>query len=132
MNRGQLISYMKSVIFSNSANLIERGKHQTLEEQILTDVAVISDDLANVMLSTTTLTSSAGIPIPAGTWLREVNVFITSGNPVIDIPAIGQNGMTGEDMYPCVANLKFTNAGTLTVNITGAGTIKVQIVKFNV
>ena len=45
MNRAQLITYLKSVIYPNSANAVDAGKHQALEIQMLNDVMVKSDDI---------------------------------------------------------------------------------------
>jgi len=47
MNRGQLISYLKSIIYPNSENKIDAGKHQDLEEKILQNVLVKDDDIVS-------------------------------------------------------------------------------------
>ena len=83
------------------------------------------------ILSTTESNANVMIPIPASTWIRDVNVFVMSGNPTINIPAINSGDMNGQDLYPNSANLHFSDAGNLEVNISG-GTVKIQIIKYNI
>ena len=83
------------------------------------------------ILSVTEASARVDIPIPANTYIRDINVFKVSGNPIINIPGINTGDMTGEDIYPCSANLHLTNAGNLQVNVSG-GVVKIQIIKYNI
>lgn len=154
MKRSQLITFLKSVIYPNQANEIDAGKHQTLELEILNEVLIISDDIINdetlansnnvfsaqyskdnkgpySTLSVTYLTVDADIPIPANTWIKEINVFVTSGNPTVNIPAINSGDMTDQQLYSNTANLQFTESGSLHIAISN-GTVKIQIIKYNI
>jgi len=83
------------------------------------------------ILSVTDASENISIPIPANTWIRDINVFVTGGNPAINIPAINSGDMNGQDLYPNSANLHFTDAGNLQVNVIG-GVVKIQITKYNI
>ena len=83
------------------------------------------------ILSVTETSSDVAIPIPAGTWIRDINVFATAGSPIINIPAISSGDMTGQELYPNSAGLHFSSAGNLEVNVSG-GTVKIQIIKYNI
>ncbi|MDP4201422.1 MAG: hypothetical protein Q8861_01905 [Bacteroidota bacterium] len=131
MNRAQLITYLKSVIYPNSSNAVDAGKHQALEEQIINDM-VIKEELPYMLVSAPTLTADTIIPIPAGTYISEINVIFLTGNPTVNIPEADTGDLTGLKWYPIPANLSYTEAGNLTVNMTGEGSIKVQIVKLNI
>lgn len=84
------------------------------------------------ILSVTEASSSVFIPIPAETWVRDINVFVTAGTPTVNIPAIASGDMTGQELYPNSAGLHFSSAGNLQVNISGTGTVKIQIIKYNI
>lgn len=47
MNRKQLLTYLKAVIFPNTENLIDATKHQVLEENIINSLLTKEDDLVN-------------------------------------------------------------------------------------
>ncbi len=82
-------------------------------------------------LSITQLSTAGTIAIPANTWVKDILVFVISGNPIINIPAISSGDMNGQEFYPNSAGLHFTSAGNLDVNISG-GTIKIQVIKYNI
>jgi len=93
--------------------------------------AIVPIDNPTYILSTTTASSNVQIPIPAGTFIKDIDVFVVSGTPTINIPQIGSGDMSGQDIYPNTANLKFSADGLLDVNVSG-GTIKIQVIKYNI
>ena len=93
--------------------------------------AIVPIDNPTYILSTTTASSNVQIPIPAGTFIKDIDVFVVSGTPTINIPSINSGDMTGQDLYPSTANLRFTADGLLDVNVLG-GTVKIQVIKYNI
>jgi microcystin-dependent protein len=71
------------------------------------------------------------IPIPGNTWIKDINIFVESGDPTTSIPLINTGDMNGQDLYPNSANIKFSDPGFLQINVSG-GTIKIQIIKYNI
>ena len=92
--------------------------------------AIVPIDNPTYILSTTT-SGNVQIPIPAGTFIKDIDVFVVSGTPTINIPSINSGDMTGQDLYPSTANLRFTSDGLLDVNVSG-GTVKIQVIKYNI
>lgn len=95
-----------------------------------TNSAIIDSELSYKNVSITEMSESGVITIPVGLFIKDVNVAVISGNPTIEISELSTGQMSGQDIYPISANYRST--GNLTINISGAGTIKVQIVKFNI
>lgn len=93
--------------------------------------AIVPIDNPTYILSTTTASSNVQIPIPAGTFIKDIDVFVVSGTPTINIPSINSGDMTGQDLYPSTANLRFTADGLLDVNVSG-GEVKIQVIKYNI
>ena len=93
--------------------------------------AIVPIDNPTYILSTTTASSNVQIPIPAGTFIKDIDVFVVSGTPTINIPSISSGDMSGQDLYPSTANLRFASDGLLDVNVSG-GTVKIQIIKYNI
>lgn len=79
-----------------------------------------------------TIPETTDIPIPAGMQIKDINIFVVSGNPTVNIPVLATGDMNGNSIYPITANLNFTTAGNIQVQISGSGTVKVQIIKFNI
>ena len=79
------------------------------------------------------IVSSANVEIPItnDVWIKEINIFVLSGNPTVNVPAINSGDMNGQDFYPSVANLKLTSGSNLQINISG-GEVKIQIIKYNI
>lgn len=75
--------------------------------------------------------SNIEIPITNDIWIKEINIFVLSGNPTVNVPSINSGDMTGQDFYPSVANLKLTSGSNLQINISG-GEVKIQIIKYNI
>ena len=93
--------------------------------------AIVPIDNPTYILSTTTASSNVQIPIPAGTFIKDIDVFVVSGTPTINIPSINSGDMSGQDLYPSTANLRFASDGLLDVNVSG-GTVKIQVIKYNI
>lgn len=93
--------------------------------------AIVPIDNPTYILSTTTASSNVQIPIPAGTFIKDIDVFVVSGTPTINIPSINSGDMSGQDLYPSTANLRFTADGLLDVNVSG-GEVKIQVIKYNI
>lgn len=92
---------------------------------------IVPFDNPTYILSTTTASSNVQIPIPAGTFIKDIDVFVVSGTPTINIPSISSGDMSGQDLYPSTANLRFVSDGLLDVNVSG-GTVKIQVIKYNI
>lgn len=92
---------------------------------------IVPFDNPTYRLSTTTASSNVQIPIPAGTFIKDIDVFVVSGTPTINIPSINSGDMSGQDLYPSTANLRFTSDGLLDVNVSG-GEVKIQVIKYNI
>jgi len=103
----------------------------TFDDGTTQDAGMLPTSGAVSVLSTTEASANVSIPIPANTWIKEINVFVLSDNPTVNIPAISSGDMNGQELYPNVANLRFINAGNLDVNVSGAS-VKIQIVKYNI
>ena len=103
----------------------------TFDDGTTQDAGSVYGSNPTFILSTTEASTNILIPIPASTWIRDVNVFVVSGNPTINIPAISSGDMNGQELYPNSANLHFSDDGNLEVNISG-GTVKIQIIKYNI
>lgn len=95
-----------------------------------TNSAIIDSELSYKNVSITEMSAGGSIVVPAGLFIKDVNVVVINGSPTIEIPELSTGQMSGQDIYPISANYKST--GNLTINISGTGTIKVQIVKFNI
>lgn len=95
-----------------------------------TNSAIIDSELSYKNVSITEMSESGVIVVPVGLFIKDVNVAVITGSPTIEIPELSTGQMSGQDVYPISANYKST--GNLTINISGEGTIKVQIVKFNI
>lgn len=93
--------------------------------------AIVPIDNPTYILSTTTASSNVQIPIPAGTFIKDIDVFVVSGTPTINIPSVNSGDMSGQDLYPSTANLRFVSDGLLDVNVSG-GTVKIQVIKYNI
>lgn len=93
--------------------------------------AIVPIDNPTYILSTTTASSNVQIPIPAGTFIKDIDVFVVSGTPTINIPSVNSGDMSGQDLYPSTANLRFASDGLLDVNVSG-GIVKIQVIKYNI
>lgn len=77
------------------------------------------------------LSESGVVELPAGLYIADLNIIVTSGNPTISIQELPDFGaISGQTIYRNSAN--FESTGSLHFDMSGTGTIKVQIVKFNV
>ena len=103
----------------------------TFDDGTTQDAGSVCASNPTFILSTTEANANILIPIPASTWIRDINVFVISGNPTINIPAISSGDMNGQELYPNLANLHFSDAGNLEVNVSG-GTVKIQVIKYNI
>lgn len=103
----------------------------TFDDGTTQDAGSVCASNPTFILSTTEANANVLIPIPASTWIRDINIFVVSGNPTISIPAIFSGDMNGQELYPNSANLHFSDAGNLEVNVSG-GTVKIQIIKYNI
>ena len=103
----------------------------TFDDGTTQDAGSVRASNPTFILSTTEASANILIPIPASTWIRDINIFVMSGNPTINIPAISSGDMNGQDLYPNSANLHLSDAGNLEVNISG-GTVKIQVIKYNI
>lgn len=77
------------------------------------------------------ITADASISIPANTWVKDINIFVIAGAPTIELPSLSTGEMTGQDFYPLTANMHFLSEGVLEVKVS-SGTVKVQIIKYNI
>ena len=103
----------------------------TFDDGTTQDAGSVVSSNPTYILSIAEANANISIPIPVGTWIRDINVFVISGNPTINIPSISSGDMNGQDLYPNSANLHFALAGNLEVNVSG-GTVKIQIIKYNI
>lgn len=95
-----------------------------------TNSAIVDSELSYKNVSVTEMSESGVIAIPVGLFVKDVNVAVITGSLTIEIPELSTGQLSGQDIYPISANYKST--GNLTINITGEGVIRVQIVKFNI
>ena len=103
----------------------------TFDDGATQDAGSVCASNPTFILSTTEASANVLIPVSTETWIKDIIVFVVSGNPTINIPAINSGDMNGQDLYPNSANLHFSDAGNLEVNISG-GTVKIQIIKYNI
>lgn len=71
------------------------------------------------------------IPIESDCFIKEINIFVVSGTPTVNIPMLSTGDMTGYDIYPNVANIKMYSGSTIPIQVSG-GTVKIQTIKYNV
>ena len=103
----------------------------TFDDGTTQDAGSVCASNPTFILSTTEASANVLIPVSAETWVKDIIVFVVSGNPTISIPAIGSGDMSGQPMYRNAADLFFPVAGNLEVNISG-GTVKIQVIKYNI
>ena len=103
----------------------------TFDDGTTQDAGSVCASNPTFILSTTEASANALIPVSAGTWVKDIIVFVVSGNPTINIPSISSGDMNGQELYPNSANLHFSEAGNLEVNVSG-GTVKIQVIKYNI
>lgn len=89
--------------------------------------------VGNAYSALPTVSTSANIEIliENAIFIKEINIFAVSGNPVVEIPELGTGLMGGQTFYPQTANLKKAANSTVGINVS-EGEVKIQIVKFNV
>jgi microcystin-dependent protein len=97
--------------------------------------------LPAIILSSTDLTASGDILVPAGTWLKSVIVLVTEGDPasmtinVSDNKSSMTGDMTGEEMYPQdFVNRHYPTQSPVHVEVSSASAfkVKVQLIKYNI
>lgn len=103
----------------------------TFDDGTTQDAGSVCASNPTFILSTTEASSNVLIPVDAGTWVKDIIVFVTGGTPTINIPAIGSGDMTGQPMYRNAADLFYPVTDNLEVNVSG-GTVKIQIIKYNI
>lgn len=103
----------------------------TFDDGTTQDAGSVCASNPTFILSETEASSNVLIPVPAGTWVRDINVLVLSGTPTINIPAINSGDMFGQKFYPNNVPLEFDSAGNLEVDVSG-GTVKIQIIKYNI
>jgi hypothetical protein len=86
-----------------------------------------------ILLSTSIISVTTDIPIPAGTRIKDINIAVLSGNPTVNIPGLPQAAdLVDDTFYPITANKLYPTSDNLKVEMSGdAGSIKVQIIIFN-
>ena len=90
---------------------------------------VMDADLPYRVYSTTDLSASGEILVGNGIFIKDINIFVLTGTPSVEVVELGTSQMSGQDVYPITANYKST--GSIHINMTGAGSIRVKIIKFN-
>lgn len=96
-----------------------------------TNSAIIDSELSYKNVSVTQMSEGGVIIIPVGLYIADINIIVLSGDPSVSITELPDFGvMSGQPIYRNSANYKST--GNLTINMTGEGTIRIQIVKFNI
>ena len=90
---------------------------------------VMDADLPYRVYSTTDLSTSGEILVGNGIFIKDINIFVLTGTPSVEVVELGTSQMSGQDVYPITANYKST--GSIHINMTGAGSIRVKIIKFN-
>ena len=103
----------------------------TFDDGTTQDAGLVCASNPTFILSTTEASANVLIPVSAGTWVKDIIVFVVSGNPTVSIPAIGSGDMSGQPMYRNAADLFFPVTDNLEVNVSG-GTVKIQIIKYNI
>ena len=71
------------------------------------------------------------IPIDSASFIKEINIFVLSGSPTVNIPMLSTGDMTGFDVYPNAANIKMLTGSTISIEVSG-GNVKIQIIKYNI
>lgn len=103
----------------------------TFDDGTTQDAGSVCASNPTFILSTTEASANVLIPIPAETWIKDIIVFVISGSPTINIPAIGSGDMSGQPIYRSAADLLFVGADNLQANVSG-GTVKIQVIKYNI
>ena len=103
----------------------------TFDDGTTQDAGSVCASNPTFILSNTEASANVLIPVSAETWVKDIIVFVVSGNPTVSIPAIGSGDMSGQPMYRNAADLFFPVTDNLEVNISG-GTVKIQVIKYNI
>lgn len=103
----------------------------TFDDGTTQDAGSVCASNPTFILSETEASSNVLIPVPANTWIRDINVLVLAGTPTINIPSINSGDMLGQKFYPNNVPIEFDSAGNLEVNVSG-GTVKIQIIKYNI
>ena len=103
----------------------------TFDDGTTQDAGLVSTSNPTFILSTTEANANVLIPVSAETWVKDIIIFVVSGNPTVSIPAIGSGDMSGQPMYRNAADLFFPVTDNLEVNVSG-GTVKIQVIKYNI